>query len=197
MHGTYKAFLNFNTSMTTLFYLKFYFLAWNQVTFCDLYYTVLQQDVNSLSGIFINIWLHNKWGVKVSYHCTNKSAWSATHARLAGIGLSNKWKFLVCSIALSTWILRDAILLVSTSSCPSNWGSPQKKGGMFNDTSSGRSKSLTSNPLSYHPSLAKAGDLIVWSVPYQKYFQSRGKRQKQIAPEGVIPINDLKVLVFL
>ena len=59
----------------------------------------------------------------------------------------------------------------------SNWSFPWRKGGMFSDTSRSISRSLMSYSLRYHPSLAKAGDLIVWSVPYQKYCQSRGKTQ--------------------
>ena len=52
-----------------------------------------------------------------------------------------------------------------------------EKGGMFSDTSRSISRSLMSYSLRYHPSLAKAGDLIVWWVPYQKHCQSRGKTQ--------------------
>ena len=40
---------------------------------------------------------------------------------------SNIWKFLILSVALSTWMRRDAILLVAISSFSDNYFLPHKK----------------------------------------------------------------------
>ena len=68
---------------------------------------------------------------------------------------------------------------------------------MFDYTSSGRSKSLMSNPLSAitlspFSSEARRPDCLVSCI--SEILPEQREDTKQIAPEGVIPINDLKVL---
>ena len=56
----------------------------------------------------------------------------------------NLWELM----ALSTWILREAVLRVSTISLSSNWVQPRKKGGILRCTPRGWRRSETLKPLS-------------------------------------------------
>lgn len=73
--------------------------------------------------------------------------WLAKPIRLKGITLSQMRKFLILFIALSTWILKEAISWVFTTSAAGIWAELPKNGGIFNDTSTGR-RSWVVKPLS-------------------------------------------------
>ena len=76
------------------------------------------------------IYVHKgTWKLHKMQH--TKNIRSAISVRVAGKTRSKMWKFLIRSIALSTWILNEAILLFSTNSLCVNCSAPLRKGGIF------------------------------------------------------------------
>ena len=73
--------------------------------------------------------------------------WLTTLNRVNGTTLSHMSKFCILLIARSTWIRREAIFCVCTTSSGVIWPLLPRKGGMLRETPRGR-RSCTVNPLS-------------------------------------------------
>ena len=103
------------------------------------------------------------------------------------------WKFFILSIALSTWILSDAVRLVSTKSFADNWA-PCRKGGMFNATACFAQTSSIVNTLL---AISESPRLISFKKPLEivnslsETEPPTKSERKQIAPLVVIPTRAL------
>ena len=73
---------------------------------------------------------------------------SAMSVNATGVLLSELWKFLILSLAHSTWMRRFAIHLVWIYSFSESWDLPHRKGGIFKWATIRSKSSSLSNPLS-------------------------------------------------
>ena len=115
-----------------------------------------------------------------------------------------KWvmrKFLICSIALSTWIRKVAIRLVPTTSLGSSCVRPPRKAGILQETLSGKMSSM-SNPRSAMTespgsSLSKMPDLFVISLSDMRPPYSSEMNDSGPLTLGVHPTRIVNVFLFL
>ena len=125
--------------------------------------------------------------------------WSITGLSVKGMTPCSILKFLIRSIALSTCILAEAILLVFVT-CFLDNGLPVVEGGIFKVHFLSSSKSRTLNPLSAitsSPGSRRSKNPHFWVISLSETLPDHTFETKVNAPDGEIPNKHLTVFLCL